>query len=139
MKFNKTLSGALLVGAAQAQSGAWGQCGGNGWTGPTTCISGYTCTYSNDWYSQCLPGSNGGGGTTPTTTAPSQPTTSAPSNPQGTGFRWLGVDESGAEFGQTSLPGVYGKDFTFASTDVLGVWSHIPGLRFTTNRSHSLS
>ncbi|RJE26962.1 hydrolase family 10 [Aspergillus sclerotialis] len=32
----------------------WGQCGGNGWTGPTTCASPYTCTKLNDWYSQCL-------------------------------------------------------------------------------------
>lgn len=32
----------------------WGQCGGKGWTGGTTCASGYTCTYSNDYYSQCL-------------------------------------------------------------------------------------
>jgi len=30
----------------------WGQCGGNGWTGPTRCAEG-TCKYSNDWYSQC--------------------------------------------------------------------------------------
>jgi len=32
----------------------YGQCGGIGWTGPTTCAQG-TCTKSNDWYSQCLP------------------------------------------------------------------------------------
>lgn len=32
----------------------WGQCGGNGWTGPTQCISPYTCQKLNDWYSQCL-------------------------------------------------------------------------------------
>nr|CAM98445.1 cellulose 1,4-beta-cellobiosidase [Phialemonium thermophilum] len=32
----------------------WGQCGGQGWTGPTVCQSPYTCKYSNDWYSQCL-------------------------------------------------------------------------------------
>ncbi|KAJ8516254.1 hypothetical protein ONZ45_g6416 [Pleurotus djamor] len=32
----------------------WGQCGGQGWTGPTTCEAGSTCTYSNPWYSQCL-------------------------------------------------------------------------------------
>jgi hypothetical protein len=31
----------------------WGQCGGNGWTGPKCCSSG-TCKYSNDWYSQCV-------------------------------------------------------------------------------------
>ncbi|KAK3495756.1 glycosyl hydrolase family 61-domain-containing protein [Neurospora crassa] len=32
----------------------YGQCGGKGWTGPTSCASG-TCKFSNDWYSQCLP------------------------------------------------------------------------------------
>jgi hypothetical protein len=32
----------------------WAQCGGSGWTGPTCCVSGTTCKYSNDWYSQCL-------------------------------------------------------------------------------------
>ncbi|PVF92427.1 family 61 glycosyl hydrolase [Serendipita vermifera] len=32
----------------------YGQCGGQGWSGPTTCVSG-TCKVSNQWYSQCLP------------------------------------------------------------------------------------
>ncbi|KAL2163124.1 hypothetical protein VTH06DRAFT_6960 [Thermothelomyces fergusii] len=32
----------------------YGQCGGNGYTGPTTCAEG-TCKVSNEWYSQCLP------------------------------------------------------------------------------------
>lgn len=32
----------------------WGQCGGQGYTGPTTCVSGSTCTFSSTWYSQCL-------------------------------------------------------------------------------------
>ena len=31
----------------------WGQCGGIGYTGPTTCAAPYTCHYSNDYYSQC--------------------------------------------------------------------------------------
>ncbi|QRV85989.1 rhamnogalacturonate lyase [Ceratobasidium sp. AG-Ba] len=31
----------------------YGQCAGIGYTGPTKCAQG-TCTYSNDWYSQCL-------------------------------------------------------------------------------------
>lgn len=31
----------------------YGQCGGNGWTGSTTCVSGSTCVKLNDWYSQC--------------------------------------------------------------------------------------
>ncbi|KAM0281195.1 hypothetical protein ACHAQH_003625 [Verticillium albo-atrum] len=32
----------------------WGQCGGIGYTGPTTCASG-TCKVSSEYYSQCLP------------------------------------------------------------------------------------
>ncbi|KDQ06890.1 carbohydrate-binding module family 1 protein [Botryobasidium botryosum FD-172 SS1] len=32
----------------------YGQCGGIGWTGPTFCEGNYTCTKSNDYYSQCL-------------------------------------------------------------------------------------
>ncbi|KAF7940583.1 uncharacterized protein EAE98_000710 [Botrytis deweyae] len=31
----------------------YGQCGGTGWTGCSSCESGTTCTFSNDWYSQC--------------------------------------------------------------------------------------
>ena len=30
------------------------QCGGEGWAGPTICASG-TCTFANQWFSQCLP------------------------------------------------------------------------------------
>ncbi|KAL0955900.1 hypothetical protein HGRIS_002096 [Hohenbuehelia grisea] len=47
----------LFVGGTLAQSPAWGQCGGTGWSGSTTCVSGYVCTVSNQWYSQCIPGS----------------------------------------------------------------------------------
>ncbi|KAK6354544.1 hypothetical protein TWF696_003687 [Orbilia brochopaga] len=35
------------------QQSLYGQCGGSGYTGCTVCV-GSTCTYSNDWYSQCL-------------------------------------------------------------------------------------
>jgi len=56
------LSNILILGAAFSASAfaatvpAYGQCGGQGWTGGTTCVSGYTCTYSNPYYSQCLAG-----------------------------------------------------------------------------------
>ncbi|CAA7260360.1 unnamed protein product [Cyclocybe aegerita] len=36
------------------QQAHYGQCGGQGWTGPTVCQAPYTCTFSNQWYSQCL-------------------------------------------------------------------------------------
>ncbi|KAJ3123781.1 hypothetical protein HK100_011484 [Physocladia obscura] len=44
---SKTTSG------SSSCSALYGQCGGIGWTGPTCCASG-TCTFSNDWYSQCV-------------------------------------------------------------------------------------
>ncbi|KAF9448107.1 carbohydrate esterase family 15 protein [Macrolepiota fuliginosa MF-IS2] len=47
-----------------AQSALYAQCGGTDWTGATTCVAGATCTYVNDYYSQCLPA-------TSTTTTPS--------------------------------------------------------------------
>ncbi|KAK1998059.1 fungal cellulose binding domain-containing protein [Colletotrichum falcatum] len=31
----------------------YGQCGGTGWSGPTTCAQG-TCKATNEWYSQCV-------------------------------------------------------------------------------------
>ncbi|CCA67656.1 related to cel1 protein precursor [Serendipita indica DSM 11827] len=40
--------------AATGSQTLYGQCGGQGWTGPTTCASG-TCKVSNQFYSQCLP------------------------------------------------------------------------------------
>ncbi|KAH6690270.1 acetylxylan esterase [Plectosphaerella plurivora] len=39
-------------GGCQAQR--WGQCGGKGWTGCTSCVSPWTCRAQNQWYSQCL-------------------------------------------------------------------------------------
>jgi hypothetical protein len=39
------------AGATQTH---WGQCGGQGWTGPTACASGTTCQVQNPYYSQCL-------------------------------------------------------------------------------------
>ncbi|RDW73012.1 putative endo-beta-1,4-glucanase D [Coleophoma cylindrospora] len=43
-------SAAAIAGAVAK----WGQCGGTGHTGSTTCASGTTCTVQNPYYSQCL-------------------------------------------------------------------------------------
>ncbi|TKX27050.1 GDSL-like lipase/acylhydrolase family protein [Elsinoe australis] len=34
--------------------GKYGQCGGKGYTGPTTCAEGSSCKSAGEWYSQCL-------------------------------------------------------------------------------------
>lgn len=65
----------------------YGQCGGNGWTGPICCTPGYTCTEFSQWYSNCRPNNStlppSSGPVTPTsvpTFAPSVVPTLAPTN-----------------------------------------------------------
>ncbi|KAG8984087.1 hypothetical protein FRB90_005585 [Tulasnella sp. 427] len=79
-KIAALLATVLAAAGVQAQSGPWGQCGGTGWTGATTCVAGYTCTYSNPYYSQCLPGSNSSSTTTKTSTTTSRSSTSSSSS-----------------------------------------------------------
>lgn len=40
--------------ASGPEAQRWGQCGGQGWNGPTRCAAPWTCTVGNPWYSQCL-------------------------------------------------------------------------------------
>ncbi len=42
---------AAPVGGAQTK---YGQCGGSGWSGPTACASGSSCTVLNAYYAQCV-------------------------------------------------------------------------------------
>ncbi|TFK23048.1 hypothetical protein FA15DRAFT_746808 [Coprinopsis marcescibilis] len=80
MQFKASFFALAAATLATAQSGPWGQCGGTGWSGATTCQSGYSCTVVNQWYSQCQPGS---GNPPPSSTPVSIPTpipTLAPSS-----------------------------------------------------------
>jgi pectin lyase len=45
-----TTTAAASVGTAKL----YAQCGGQGFTGPTSCEAPATCVQSNDWYSQCM-------------------------------------------------------------------------------------
>ncbi|CAK4147645.1 unnamed protein product [Aphanomyces euteiches] len=72
---------AFLLGAAYAQNGAWQQCGGKGFTGTTTCVSGFTCSAQNEWYSQCVPSNGGSPPSAPSSAPSSAPTTAKPLNP----------------------------------------------------------
>ncbi|KAA1470460.1 hypothetical protein DENSPDRAFT_775132 [Dentipellis sp. KUC8613] len=47
---------------ALGQQPVWAQCGGIGWPGDTSCVSGTVCTVLNAYFSQCIPGT----ATTPT-------------------------------------------------------------------------
>ncbi|KAI6797969.1 hypothetical protein KC360_g6339 [Hortaea werneckii] len=98
---------ALLAAAGSlAQNAAYSQCGGQGWTGSKTCVSGYTCQAQNQYYSQCLP--SGQGATTKKTTAASPTSTQGGSNGGGGGGGGGGVSYK-ASFTQ------YGAGDTFGS------------------------
>ncbi|OSC98462.1 carbohydrate esterase family 16 protein [Trametes coccinea BRFM310] len=80
-----------FVRVASAQQPVWAQCGGIGWTGETTCVSGTTCTVLNDWYSQCIPGS--ASSSVPTTTSTTTAPTSVPSGVDKANF-WFSFGDS---------------------------------------------
>ncbi|KAG8940382.1 hypothetical protein FRC03_005550 [Tulasnella sp. 419] len=69
------MTSAATVNAAVA---LWGQCGGIGYSGDTTCVSGAYCFHQNDWYYQCIPG------TGDATTTPQQPPSSSAVRPTST-------------------------------------------------------
>ncbi|OQO07910.1 hypothetical protein B0A48_06702 [Cryoendolithus antarcticus] len=54
---------------------AYAQCGGQGYTGPTTCPPGYPCQRENDYFSNCLPATT----TSTTTSITTTPTTTSSS------------------------------------------------------------
>ncbi|KAL0634866.1 Beta-glucosidase cel3A [Maublancomyces gigas] len=84
----------VLPAFVAGQQSAWGQCGGNGYTGPTTCVSGYYCNKQNDFYSQCIPGAASTPATPPSTTAPGQPAPSSGTCTGVTKFKYFGVNQA---------------------------------------------
>ncbi|KDQ10377.1 glycoside hydrolase family 5 protein [Botryobasidium botryosum FD-172 SS1] len=103
---------AFLVGVAPGANAVpvYGQCGGIGYNGSTVCDAGSTCVKSNDYYSQCLPST---GNPTPTTTAGGSNPTSGVCSGTRTKFKYFGVNQSSAEFGEGKIPGVLGTDYTW--------------------------
>lgn len=87
---------------AAAQNSAYSQCGGQNWSGSTTCVSGFTCQRQNEYYSQCLPGSDNAETTTQATTttnagsAESDTTSNGGSSSgSGSGVQYAGVNIAG--------------------------------------------
>ncbi|KAF8970192.1 endoglucanase [Flammula alnicola] len=117
------LFGLGAIAKVNAQSPLYGQCGGTGWSGATTCVSGSTCVVSNPYYSQCLPGAASSSTSisaaptsqpvSTTSTAPPSTTVSSPaSSPSATctsttrratgTLSHVGINISGFDFGCNS-------------------------------------
>ncbi|EKM58509.1 glycoside hydrolase family 10 protein [Phanerochaete carnosa HHB-10118-sp] len=98
---------AVLLPFVQAQSPVWGQCGGIGWTGPTTCTTGNVCQEYSAYYSQCIPS----GQATSVSSAPSPP----PSSHSSTSTAPSGASTSSAKLNQ--LAKSKGKLYFGTATD----------------------
>ncbi|KAF5389730.1 hypothetical protein D9757_006061 [Collybiopsis confluens] len=81
-----------LAASVRGQSPQFGQCGGIGWAGPTTCVAGSVCTAQSPYYSQCLPGT-----ATATSTGPVVTPTISPIS--GSKLKYAGVNIAGFDFG----------------------------------------
>ena len=98
------LAATILAGTVAAQQSLWGQCGGIGYSGPTSCTSGSTCTTQNAYYAQCVPGTATAAPTTiqtSTVRVSASTTSTAPgSTSTATGkVRFAGVNIAGFDFG----------------------------------------
>lgn len=65
MKTSALLALANAGSVAFAAVEVYHQCGGKAYTGDTDCASGSTCSFMNEWYSQCIPGSDNNAVNTP--------------------------------------------------------------------------
>ncbi|OTA53081.1 glycoside hydrolase family 6 protein [Hypoxylon sp. EC38] len=117
-----------VVEERAACASAWGQCGGQGWTGATCCASGSTCVKSNDYYSQCLPGASTTGASSTTTTrattsstaSSTQATTTKPTTTVGAGSgtaSWSGNPFSGVQMWTNSY---YASEVSAYAVPTLG-------------------
>ncbi|TBU26745.1 hypothetical protein BD311DRAFT_808224 [Dichomitus squalens] len=95
------LASVVFVRCVAAQQPVWAQCGGIGWSGATTCVSGSVCTELNDYYSQCIPGS---ASSAPAPTSTSSISTAPTSVPSGVGRAnfWFSFGDSYTQTGFTT-------------------------------------
>ncbi|KAF3149592.1 hypothetical protein TWF594_010698 [Orbilia oligospora] len=87
-------SSSLSTSSTAMPAAAYAQCGGLLWTGATTCVTGYWCSKSSDYYSQCIPGTDPNSSSTTSTSTSSTsaaPTPRAAAYAQCGGATWTGA------------------------------------------------
>ncbi|KAJ5109574.1 hypothetical protein N7532_002219 [Penicillium argentinense] len=104
----KSLAIFLLASLASAAVAPYGQCGGRGYSGDTSCQSGWVCQYQNSYYSQCVAGSGTTSTTTTATTTSSSTTTSKTSTTLATTTKTTTTSVATS----TVFPGTSGLNFT---------------------------
>ncbi|KAI0644386.1 endoglucanase [Trametes meyenii] len=120
-----SLAVALASTAPALSTAVWGQCGVsvyvNSWLWDRALTAGSRqCTVSLGGsldYSQCQLGAS-----TPMSTSSAPGATVCSSSSARTKFTFFGVNESGAEFGNTVIPGRLGKEYTWPEPSSINAW-----------------
>ena len=116
----------FLSQLAVSQVANYGQCGGVNWNQGTTCSPGWYCSYQNQWYSQCLPGSGSSSSATTLSTAVSSKTSSHSTTSTSTAG-------SSASTAAGSLPSTSGTSFVIDGKKGYFAGSNSYWLPFLTN------
>ncbi|KAF8600147.1 hypothetical protein BDV93DRAFT_447958 [Ceratobasidium sp. AG-I] len=112
----------------------YGQCGGIGWTGATTCDSPYVCTVLNSYYYQCLPATSTSTTTTTTTpastvtattTAASSTSTGLDSRMKTKGKLYFGTCSDSALLSNTQNAAIIKSDFGALTPENSAKWDTI--------------
>ncbi|KAI3068199.1 CAZyme family GH6 [Aspergillus niger] len=102
MHYTLSLAFAFLPFGIQAQQTLWGQCGGQGYSGATSCVAGATCATVNEYYAQCTPAAGTSSATTLKTTTSSTTaavtTTTTTQSPTGSASPTTTASASGNPF-----------------------------------------
>lgn len=101
----------ILFTSALALASPYAQRGGKDCNDAATCAAGSECAYENEHDSHA----------SPTTTSAKVSGGFLRSSRRSASFKWLGLDESVAEFGSGKYPGTYGVDFRFPDENTIGV------------------
>ncbi|QRV88249.1 endo-beta-1,4-xylanase [Ceratobasidium sp. AG-Ba] len=121
-----------LIPQAVLGVAVYGQCGGIGYTGSTVCDSGSTCVKSNDYYSQCLPGSSaptttagGGGGVTVTSAPPSTATGGLDARIKAKGKKYFGTCSDSALLSNSQNAAIIKAQFGALTPENSAKWDTI--------------
>ncbi|KAL3257097.1 hypothetical protein ABHI18_007095 [Aspergillus niger] len=102
MHYPLSLALAFLPFGIQAQQTLWGQCGGQEYSGATSCVAGATCATVNEYYAQCTPAAGTSSATTLKTTTSSTTaavtTTTTTQSPTGSASPTTTASASGNPF-----------------------------------------
>lgn len=107
----KLILAQILFTGALVLASPYTKCVGNDCNDAATCATGSGCTIENEHHRQGFP----------IGTDSKVSRGSLRRSKRSASFKWLGLDESVAEFGSGKYPGTYGVDFRFPDENTIGV------------------